>query len=111
VRGRDYIRLKRWRSCKRLFAEATTTPTCLGIGEWVRSNPLRAIFVLVRLPKQGRQAKTAAGKRARSKKSKQAARSAREPQRLHSKKMRLSQVAQMDLSSFWKMAWIATGLD
>jgi len=79
VRGRDYIRLKRWRSCKRLFAEATTTPTCLGIGEWVRSNPLRAIFVLVRLPKQGRQAKTAAGKRARSKKSKQAARSAREP--------------------------------
>ncbi|MEJ2389356.1 MAG: hypothetical protein P8Y27_19230 [Chromatiaceae bacterium] len=35
------------------------------LGEWVRSNPLRATFVLVRLPKQGRQAKTAAGKRAR----------------------------------------------
>jgi hypothetical protein len=35
--------------------------------------------VLVRRPKQGRQAKTAAGKRARSKKSQQAARSAREP--------------------------------
>ena len=42
VRGRDYIKLKRWRSCKRLFEEATTTPTCLGSGEWVRSNPLRA---------------------------------------------------------------------
>jgi hypothetical protein len=39
------------------------------LGEWVRSNPLRATFVLVRLPKQGRQAKTAAGKRARWKKS------------------------------------------
>ncbi len=79
VRGRDYVKLKRWRSCKRLFEEATTTPTCLGSGEWIRSNPLRAIFVLVRLPRQGRQAKTAAGKRARSKKSQQAARSAREP--------------------------------
>lgn len=79
VRGRDYVKLKRWKSCKCLFEEATTTPTCLGTGEWIRSNPLRAIFVLVRLPRQGRQAKTAAGKRARSKKSKQAARSAREP--------------------------------
>jgi hypothetical protein len=80
VRGRDYIKLKwRWRSCKRLFEEATTTPSCLGTGQWVRSNPLRALFVLVRRPKQGRRAKTAAGKRARSKKSQQAARSAREP--------------------------------
>lgn len=79
VRGRDYIKLKRWRSCTRVFEEATTTPTCLGTGEWVRSNPLRALFVLVRLPQKGRQAKTAAGKRARSKKSQQAARSAREP--------------------------------
>ena len=64
VRGRDLVKLKRWKSCQRLFAEAT--PTCLGTGEGVRSNPLRATFVLVRLPKQGRQAKTAAGKRARS---------------------------------------------
>jgi hypothetical protein len=80
VRGRDYIKLKhRWRSCKRLFAEATTTARALGIGEWVRSNPLRAAFVLVRKPKQGRRAKTAAGKRSRSKKSQQAARNAREP--------------------------------
>jgi hypothetical protein len=69
VRGRDYLKLKRWRSCKRLFEAATTTPTGLGVGEWVRSNPLRATFVLVRLPKQGRQAKTCAGKRARWKKS------------------------------------------
>jgi hypothetical protein len=80
VRGRDYIRLKhRWRSCKRIFGEATTTPTALGIGDWVRSNPLRATFVLVRKPKLGRRAKTASGKRARSKKSLQAARNAREP--------------------------------
>ncbi len=79
MRGRDFVRLKRWRSCKGLFAQATTTPTCLGIGEWVRSNPLRVRFVLVRQPKQGRQAKTAAGKRSRAKRSQQAARSAREP--------------------------------
>jgi hypothetical protein len=64
VRGRDFVKLKsRWRSCKRVFAQATTTPTALGIGEWVRSNPLRAAFVLVRKPKQGRRAKTASGKR------------------------------------------------
>ena len=80
VRGRDYIKLKyRWRSCKHIFKEATTTPTTLGIGEWVRSNPLRATFVLVRKPKLGRRAKTASGKRSRSKKSQQAARNAREP--------------------------------
>jgi Transposase DDE domain. len=80
VRGRDFVKLKhRWRSCKRLFAQATTTATALGIGEWVRSNPLRAAFVLVRKPKQGRRAKTAAGKRSRSKKSQQGARNAREP--------------------------------
>ena len=80
VRGRDHVKLKyRWRSCKRVFAEASATPTALGIGAWVRSNPLRAAFVLVRKPKQGRRDKTAAGKRARSKKSRQAARNAREP--------------------------------
>jgi hypothetical protein len=80
VRGRDSIKLKsRWRSCKRVFAEASATPTALGIGAWVHSNPLRAAFVLVRKPKQGRRAKTASGKRARAKKSLQAARNAREP--------------------------------
>ncbi len=80
VRGRDYIKLKhRWRSCKRVFTEPSETPTALGIGEWVRSNPLRTAFVLVRKPKQGRRDKTASGKRARSKKSLQAARNAREP--------------------------------
>jgi len=79
VRGRDYIKLtSRWRSCKRVFAAATGTPSALGIGEWVRSNPLRAAFVLVRQPHQGRRAKTASGRRARSKKSRQAARNARE---------------------------------
>ena len=62
-----------------MFAEATETPTVLGIGEWVRRNPLRAAFVLVRKPKQGRRAKTASGKGARSKNSLQAARNAREP--------------------------------
>jgi hypothetical protein len=80
VRGRDYVRLTtRWVSCKAIFQRATATPTALGIGEWVRSNPLRARFVLVRQPPQGRRAKTASGRRARSKKSEQSARGAREP--------------------------------
>ncbi|WP_295461377.1 IS4 family transposase [uncultured Thiodictyon sp.] len=80
IRGRDYIRLsKQWVSCTTLFQKATETPTGLGEGDWVRSNPLRALFVLVRRAKQGRSAKTADGRRSRSKKSMQAARAAREP--------------------------------
>ena len=80
VRGRDHVRVKtRWASCKTIFRRATATPTALGEGEWVRSNPLRAIFVLVRHADKGRRGKTANGKRARSKKSTQAARGAREP--------------------------------
>ena len=80
VRGRDFLRSKQhWVSCKTLFRRATATPTLLGSGQWVRSNPLPALLVLVKQSPQGRQSKTAAGKRSRSKKSTQAARSAREP--------------------------------
>lgn len=80
VRGRDYLRLsRRWASCKTVFRRATETATSLGVGEWVKSNPLRALFVLVRQAPKGRRAKTATGRRARSKKSQQAARAAREP--------------------------------
>lgn len=80
VRGRDYVRVTtRWASCQTVFRRATGKPTGLGEGDWVRSNPLRAIFVLVRQADKGRCAKTANGKRARSKKSKQGARAAREP--------------------------------
>ncbi|WP_462321329.1 IS4 family transposase [Halochromatium sp.] len=80
VRGRDFVKLKiRWRSCKQVFKEAATTPKALGIGAWVRSNPLQVTFVLVRQPRRGRQAKTASGNRSRSKKGQQAARAAREP--------------------------------
>jgi hypothetical protein len=36
VRGRDFIQLKhRWRSCQRVFAEASETPRALGIGELI----------------------------------------------------------------------------
>jgi hypothetical protein len=80
VRGRDQVKLgARWTGCKRVFAQATATPTALGIGTWVRSNPLRAAFVLVRQPKKGRRDLSTKGRRARSKKSRQAARNAREP--------------------------------
>lgn len=80
VRGRDSLRLtSRWVSCKTIFKRATPTATSLGFGDWVKSNPLRALFVLVRQAPKGRRAKTAAGRRSRSKKSQQAARAAREP--------------------------------
>jgi hypothetical protein len=80
VRGRDFVRLKRrWASCQTIFRRATATPTALGEGEWVRSNPLRALFVLVRQANKGRRGKNANGRRSRSKNSQQAARGAREP--------------------------------
>jgi hypothetical protein len=80
VRGRDLLQVQQhWVSCKTLFRRATATPTLLGPGQWVRSNPLPALLVLVKQSPQGRQSKTAAGQRSRSKKSTQAARSAREP--------------------------------
>jgi len=40
------------------------TPKALGEGDWVRSKPLRAIFVLVRHANKGRRGKNANGKRA-----------------------------------------------
>jgi hypothetical protein len=80
VRGRDFLRPKdRWVSCKTLFKRATKTPTSLGVGEWVRSNPLSAVIVLVRLPPRGRHGNNAFGKRSRSKASQQSARAAKEP--------------------------------
>jgi hypothetical protein len=62
-----------------VFPVATETPTALGIRTWVRSNPLQAGFVRVRQPKKGCRDTTAKGRRARSKKSRQAARRARRP--------------------------------
>jgi len=80
MRGRDYRRLNhRWVSCQTLFKRATNKPTALGEGDWVRSNPLRARVVLVRLAEKGRCGNTASGKRSRSKASTHSARSAKEP--------------------------------
>ena len=80
VRGRDFLRPRhRWVSCKTLFKSATATPTSLGVGEWVRSNPIAAVIVLVRLAPKGRRGKNAFGKRSRSKASQQSARAATEP--------------------------------
>jgi hypothetical protein len=80
VRGRDYLHLDQcWISCKALFQKATSTPTLLGLGEWVRSNPISALLVLVRHEPKGRSKRTASGKRSRSKASKQHARAAKEP--------------------------------
>jgi len=92
LRGRDYVRLKTdWISGKSLFPQATTKPVRLGIGHWVKSNPLPALMVLVRLAKRGRHQKTVFGKISRSRKSLKAARSQREPWLLLAG-MRLSQL-------------------
>lgn len=67
VRGRDYVRLNHgWVSCRTLFQHATRKPAALGEGDWVRSNPLRALFVLVRLVNKGRRGNTVFGKHSHS---------------------------------------------
>jgi hypothetical protein len=74
------VRLKSrsWTSCKTLFKRATATPTALGEGDWVRSNPPRAVFALVRRVPKGRRGQTAFGTRARSKARRHNARNATE---------------------------------
>ncbi|MCB2264269.1 MAG: transposase, partial [Candidatus Thiosymbion ectosymbiont of Robbea hypermnestra] len=80
VRGRDYVRLNHgWVSCRTLFQRATGKPAALGEGDWVRSNPLPACFVLVRLVGKGRRGNTTFGKRSRAKASIHYARSTKEP--------------------------------
>lgn len=80
VRGRDFLRLKHhWISCKALFENATPTPTTLGVGEWVRSNPIAALLVLVRQPPMGRHRRTQFGTGSRSKASQQSSKAAKEP--------------------------------
>jgi IS4 transposase len=65
--------------CKTIFRRATPRARRLGEGEWVRRNPLRALFVRVRQARKGRHRPNAFGKRARSKTSPQSARRAQEP--------------------------------
>lgn len=80
VRGRDSLRPRhRWVGCKSLFTSATATPTSLGVGDWVRSNPIAALMVLVRLAPTGRRGNNVFGKRARSKAGQHSARAAKEP--------------------------------
>ncbi len=79
VRGRDFVRLtSRWTSCKRIFMRATATPTALGEGEWVCSNPLRAVFALLCRAPKGRRGNPEFGTRSRSKASTQHPRGAKE---------------------------------
>lgn len=80
LRGRDFVRLNGdWEPGKFLFAKAKIKAVRLGVGDWVKSNPLSVVMVLVRLRKCGRHDKTASGSIARSRKSLKAARSQREP--------------------------------
>jgi hypothetical protein len=80
LRGRDYVRFDDdWKPGKSLFPQAKIKAVHLGVGAWVKSNPLSVVMVLVRLRKCGRHDKTASGSIARSRKSLKAARSQREP--------------------------------
>jgi hypothetical protein len=68
-----------WSGCKTLYRKATQTAKTLGQYEYVRSNPVLCQLVLVKRPGQGRRKRTLSGKRARSHRSLQHARAAREP--------------------------------
>jgi hypothetical protein len=80
LRGRDFVRFDGdWEPGTSLFSKAKVKAVHLGVGDWVKSNPLSVAMVLVRLRKCGRHDKTASGSIARSRKSLKAARSQREP--------------------------------
>lgn len=69
VRNRDMVRecgTCTWRGCKELYADTKGQARDLGSFVYVRSNPVECRLVLNKLPRKGRQHKTAFGKEARS---------------------------------------------
>jgi hypothetical protein len=83
IRSRDFICFStaadQWISAKSLYSQATTKATCLGEVEWVRSNPLAALLVLIRQPRKRRRDLTYSGKARQSKQSHSHASREREP--------------------------------
>ena len=71
IRGRDFLcwenEADQWFSSKLLHKKATTKAICLGLIQWVRSNPLSAFIVLIRQTKKYRKALTLKGKKCQSK--------------------------------------------
>jgi len=83
IRSRDFICLNtpagQWFSAKSLYDKATTTAKYLGEVEWVRSNPLACLTVMIRQPKKRRRDLTYAGRQRQSKRSNVHASREREP--------------------------------
>lgn len=83
IRGRDFLcwvcAAGQWFSAKALYAQATTTALCLGQVQWVKTNPLHAVVVLIRQGQKKRQALTLAGNKRQSKHSKSHAARENEP--------------------------------
>jgi hypothetical protein len=83
IRGRDYIAWQagegNWFRAKDLYTQAKCQPRRLGVVNWVRSRPLRACLFLIREPRRGRHAISAAGQRRLSRHSKKNACREREP--------------------------------
>ena len=83
IRSRDFIcfntALDQWFSTKSLYAKATTKAKFLGQVDWVRSNPLASLLVLIRQPRKRRHNLTYSGVARRSKQSRSHAGREREP--------------------------------
>lgn len=83
IRGRDFLSWKatddEWLSAKSLYAKATTTAKLMGEINWVRSNPLAALIVLIRQPRKKRKAVTYGGKKRQAKRDKTHANREKEP--------------------------------
>lgn len=81
IRGRDMVRCGAgaWMRGTALYRQATEQPQDLGQHTYVRSNPIEARIVLVKLPARGRQRLNIYGRRRAGRTSAKCARAAREP--------------------------------
>lgn len=81
IRGRDMVSIGNgpWQRCTELYQEATQTPRTFTDVLYVRSNPTACRLVLVKREAKGRIRRTRMGKRACSRTSLKASRTAREP--------------------------------
>jgi hypothetical protein len=81
IRGRDTVRhgAGPWMRATALYGQATEQPRDLGQHTYVRSNPIHARLVLVKLPARGRHRLNIYGRRRAGRTSRKCARAARDP--------------------------------
>jgi hypothetical protein len=103
VRNRTLIQLENddsWQSCKGLYALATKTPKKLGAARMARNNPIDCQLIIFKGVPKGRIDKNCLGKKAMNSRSRQHAKSAKEPWLLASSLPSLSTLAKKVVEAY-----------